>query len=186
MMANNSFLEYLDKEMTIMGILSTFCVASVALVLDRIGGAEPTKNTLFSQIWCKEHSYVLLGTALTAAAGALFYMQRSAIAWYYGQITLSIESPKLNGISTDEWYRDADSWATWIPYQSAFTSLCIGAGFFLLALLQVSGTLMVPVWVVWSVLVVSVVVQAVRLKIYQRHKYDDDPIGMVFPLFRSR
>jgi hypothetical protein len=185
-MASNSFLEYLDKEMTIMGILSTFCIGSVALVLDRIGGAEPAKNTLFCRLWSQEHTYVILVAVFTAVAGALFYMQRSALAWYYGQITLSIESPKLNGISTDEWYRDADSWATWIPYQSAFTSLSIGAGFFLLALLEVSHTLMVPAWVVWCLAIVSVVFQTIRLTIYQRHKYDDDPIGIVFPMFRRR
>lgn len=51
-MANtaSSYLEYLDKEMTIMGILSTFCVAVVALVLDRVGSADLSKQTVFS-LW---------------------------------------------------------------------------------------------------------------------------------------
>src|SRR5262245_45379342 len=36
----NAYLAYLDKEMTIMGILSTFCVAVIALMVDRVGSAE--------------------------------------------------------------------------------------------------------------------------------------------------
>jgi hypothetical protein len=41
-----SYLEYLDKEMTIMGILSTFCVAAAFLVIDRVCGAD--KSSTFS------------------------------------------------------------------------------------------------------------------------------------------
>jgi hypothetical protein len=40
--ATKACLEYLDKEMTIMGILSTFCFAAAALVIDRAASADKT------------------------------------------------------------------------------------------------------------------------------------------------
>ena len=116
--------------MTIMGILSTFCIAAVALVLDRIGSADLEKKTLFALLWRDQRLFVLLGSSCVALAAALFYQQRSALAWFYGQISLSIESPSINGIETDDWYKDADSWATWTPYQSAFTALTVGITFY--------------------------------------------------------
>jgi len=126
----SKYLDYLDKEMTIMGILSTFCIAAVALVLDRIGSADLEKKTLFALLWRDQRLFVLLGSSCVALAAALFYQQRSALAWFYGQISLSIESPSINGIETDDWYKDADSWATWTPYQSAFTALTVGITFY--------------------------------------------------------
>jgi hypothetical protein len=180
----SKYLEYLDKEMTIMGILSTFCLAAVALVLDRVGGAEPQKKTLFDQLWRQEHGYVLLGSVFTAVAGAMFYKQRSALAWFYGQITLSIESPALNNIPTEDWYRDADSWATWIPYQIAFTALTIGGIFYLIAFSEVAGIVRTPASLLWVLIGSLVVIQTIRMAIYYRHKYEDDPIGIVFPILR--
>ena len=184
MAEKSTYLEYLDKEMTIMGILSTFCVAVVALVLDRVGGAESGKDTLFLHLWKQEHAYVLMGSIGVAVAALFFYAQRSTLAWFYGQITLSIESPKINGISTEEWYRDADSWATWTSYQCGFTALTIGAAFYLIALLDTIGSFQVPVW--WLVVLLggAIVIQTIRMVIFHRHKYDDDPIGVVFPILR--
>ena len=169
-----------------MGILSTFCLAAVALVLDRVCGAEPSKKSLFVALWSQEYVYVLLGSVFTAVAGALFYVQRSALAWFYGQIALSIEYPALNKRSTKEWYRDADSWATWIPYQSAFTALTFGGVFYLMALLRVSGLLKSPAWLLWILALAVVVIQTIRMAIYNHYKFEDDPIGIVFPIFRRR
>ena len=179
-----TYLEYLDKEMTIMGILSTFCIAVVALVLDRIAGAE--KKSLFLDILHEERTYVLLGSVSFAAGAAFFYKQRSALAWFYGQIALSMEEKSINKIATAQWYKDADSWATWIPYQSAFTAVSFGAGFYLIALLEASGALQVPNWLTWAAAVIVLVTQTVRLSIFWRHKYEDDPIGRVFPLLKRQ
>jgi hypothetical protein len=98
-MANdaNNYLQYLDKEMTIMGILSTFCVAVVALVLDRVGSAEPSKQTFFYFLWKNQSFYIVLGSSCIALAAALFYQQRSALAWFYGQISLSIKVQQSTG-----------------------------------------------------------------------------------------
>ena len=76
----NSFLEYLDKEMTIMGILSTFSVAAAALFLNAIGSVELNKKTLFSLLWLREPWCVLMGSAWILTAAGLFYSQRSTLA----------------------------------------------------------------------------------------------------------
>ncbi len=74
-MANdaNNYLQYLDKEMTIMGILSTFCVAVVALVLDRVGSTDSSKQTIFYLLWKDQSSYIVLGSSRVALAAALVY-----------------------------------------------------------------------------------------------------------------
>ena len=79
MATESKYLEYLDKEMAIMGILSTFCAAVVALVLDRICGAELDKKSLFVRLWREDSTFVILRLVSTGIAGALFYKQRSAL-----------------------------------------------------------------------------------------------------------
>ncbi len=186
MATDTNYLVYLDKEMTIMGILSTFCVAVVALVLDRTCGAEPSKQTVFSVLWSQERLYVLLGSIFFGLGASLFYMQRSALAWFYGQIALSMDMPAIGGRSVQEWHEDADSWATWNPYQGAFTAVGIGSSMYLVALLEGSGTLHISTWLVWAGVAVTLIVQSVRMAIFRRYKYDDDPIGKVIPLMKRR
>ncbi len=184
--AESKYLEYLDKEMTIMGILSTFCAAVLALVLDRICGADPAKDSVFLRLWLEDRTFVLLGVVFTGIAGALFYKQRSALAWFYGQISLSLECPAINETSTEDWYRDADSWATWIPYQSAFTALMLAALFFFCALLSAAQGPRLAAPFVYAVAAVLAIAQSVRMSIYYKYKYEDDPIGEVFPALRKR
>ena len=169
-----------------MGILSTFCVAVVALVLDRVCGAEPDKKSLFLTLWRSQASYVLLGSVFTAGAGALFYIQRSAPAWFYGQIALSIEIPNFNKVSTKKWYEEADSWATWIPYQAAFTALALGVTFYLLALLGGAGLFVMPTSGLSALVGIAVAVQAIRFAIYRHFRFEEDPIGKALPIFRRR
>jgi len=62
-----AYLEYLDKEMTIMGILSTFCVAAAALLIDPVGSAE--HNTFFGGLAQSHIVQVLIGSGLLMLAG---------------------------------------------------------------------------------------------------------------------
>jgi hypothetical protein len=178
------YLEYLNKEMTIMGILSTFCVAVVALALDRVCGAD--KSTFFFRILSRASGYLWLGSASFSIAAALFYMQRSALAWFYGQIALSMDSPSTYATSTEDLDRDADSWATWTPYQSAFTAVAIGVVFYVVVVLRTSDIWTVPAWLTAALVIGSVSIQAVRMAIFRRHRYEDDPVGKVFPFLRRR
>lgn len=186
-MANesNNYLQYLDKEMTIMGILSTFCVAAIALVLDRVGSAEPQKQTFFYCLWKNQSHNIILGSSCIALSAVFFYLQRSALAWFYGQISLSIDSPDVNGIDTKEWYKDADSWATWVPYQNAFAALTIGIAFYGYGLTTAASLSSIPVWLLWVTIGVGVPIHVGRMLILRHYKYEDDPIDRFFAGFKS-
>ena len=74
---SNKYLDYLDKEMTVMGILSTFSVAVVALVLDRVGSAEANKGSFFYLLWhglechAGQAGYILIGSFSVSLAALL-------------------------------------------------------------------------------------------------------------------
>ncbi|HEV3100507.1 MAG TPA: hypothetical protein VGY75_12405 [Candidatus Udaeobacter sp.] len=115
----DGYLGYLSKEMNIMGILSTFCVAVPALVLERLASAA--KDTDLATIWTSGKTYFWIASALLLVSASLFYKQRSLLAFYYGRIALG--EPPLPHVSVPDyktWTDWADSWTTWIPYHAAF------------------------------------------------------------------
>src|SRR4051812_24717195 len=102
------YLDYLDKEMTIMGILSTFCVIVSGGALDRIAGSD---KAYFKDVWNNGSPYILLGSVFALLAALFFYLQRSLLAWYYGQISLCVakgheeqDSPKPRKKRSEEEY----------------------------------------------------------------------------------
>jgi len=115
------YLDYLDKEMNIMGILSAFCVATVAFTLRELLEAEP--NRPLEQIWEYSGWFV---SALILGAAAWFYRQRSDLAWYYGQISLTRAASEVTKTELFDWLKDADSWTTWISYRCGFFLLWPG------------------------------------------------------------
>jgi hypothetical protein len=134
-MVNSSpFLNYLDKEMTIMGILSAFCIAAPAGVLATVFGKD---NTVTSALWNHTAPFILLGSVSCIVAALLFYKQRSDLAWNYGQICL-IQSRCNDTSSWDkeitEWLSGADGWATWWSYSCAFAFLTAGFVNYILAI----------------------------------------------------
>jgi hypothetical protein len=118
------YLDYLDKEMNIMGILSAFCVATVAFTLRELLEAEP--NRPLEQIWEYSGWFVIIGSALILGAAAWFYRQRSDLAWYYGQISLTRAASEVTKTELFDWLKDADSWTTWISYRCGFFLLWPG------------------------------------------------------------
>jgi hypothetical protein len=74
------YLDYLSLEMSIMGILSTFCVATVALAVDRVGNVDLAKPTLLQQLVVYNSPYFLAGSAWLLVAALGFYRQRSKLA----------------------------------------------------------------------------------------------------------
>jgi hypothetical protein len=121
--------------MTIMGILSTFCVIVSGGALDRITG-NPS-NKYFAQIWACGKPYIILGSIFALLAALFFYLQRSLLAWYFGQISLCVAKGNEKGenknrkeknedeYGINDWYADADSWPTWIRYNAAFGFLML-------------------------------------------------------------
>ena len=123
------YLDYLDKEMTIMGLLSAFSVAVPALVVKEVGGAAAG---WLRDLWTGSSVYLLLGCAALIMGAFFFYRQRSLLAWYYGQLCLVAERKENDG-RRQLWLENADSWETWIYYRWAFLSLYLGFALFVLS-----------------------------------------------------
>lgn len=175
------YLDYLDKEMNIMGILSAFCVATVAFSLKELleanGNSAPTLQT----IWINGAWYILIGSALILGAAACFYVQRSNLAWNYGQISLTLAAPTVTGLALYDWLRDADGWDTWIPYRCGFFFLWPGlAGYGVAALgfkcSWISNPKASTIYIAIVVLLLAACWRCAR--ILAAHPYDDDPLTL--------
>jgi hypothetical protein len=151
---NQKYLDYLDKEMTIMGILSTFTVAIVALFLQQIGSAEEAKRTLLYFLWQEERWYIILGSVSILLAATLFYLQRADLAWHYGRLARAADETNnpTNGV---EFLKEADSWATWIPYVWGFKFLWIGLNLYLWAFATIDTSIPQQWW--WMPFVVVII-----------------------------
>jgi hypothetical protein len=119
--------------MNIMGILSVFCVLTVAGVANAFKDAKIGGDSVASIFWTHGSAYFVSGCFCVLLAGLFFYRQRSLLAWYYGQICLS-EISGQNG-PLEEWLSDADGWTTWRWYQVAFATLVAGFAEFCLGIL---------------------------------------------------
>jgi|SRR5208282_1065974 len=126
------YLEYLDKEMTIMGILSAVAIAAPAGVLNVLLG---DKNTFKDQLLAAGPFFVILGSVSCVLAALAFYGQRSRLAWHYGQICLAESlDDSASGLAESEKYMlGADSWETWVRYQWGFTTLVTGFAYYIAA-----------------------------------------------------
>ncbi len=127
------YMDYLDKEMTIMGVLSAFCVLVAGGVLDRTAGAA--RDTALFDLWRTAQTFLLVGSLLLILAALMFYAQRSHLAWYLGEISLALARGKDPG----DLLQNADSWATWIRYRVAFALLGVGLVEYILAYLKYVG-----------------------------------------------
>jgi len=130
-MQADPYLEYLDKEMTIMGILSAFAVACPAAVLNAL--SETKASRWADAIGAAGWPLMYAGSLALLLAALLFYQQRSRLAYYYGQVAL--EQARSNEGLVKEHMTEADSWETWVPYHGAFAWLLAGTGEYALAVL---------------------------------------------------
>lgn len=170
------YLDYLDKEMTIMGILSAFSVAASGLVIERATAAA--KDTQLAQLWGSSRLYLVLGSGYLILAALFFYRQRSLLAFYYGQICLSMSPYRDEVQTTYGGLRDADSWATWLYYRWGFAFVTLG---FLEYGIAFARTL-VPVVAartefvtIYGPAVVVVAAFAVHAIVLSRYRYSESP-----------
>lgn len=120
------YCDYLDKEMTIMGLLTAFSVAVPAVVLDRLAGAKQPDQQVLATLWHTEQTALAAGSLAFFLAALAFYLQRSHLAFYYGQLRLSLTAVRYKGITSKSLLEEADSWSTWVRYNSAFALLIVG------------------------------------------------------------
>ncbi len=59
-------------------------------------------------------------------AALFFYRQRSLLAYYIGQLRLSQTVAHYDGVTAKALLEDADSWATWVWYQTGFVLMTLG------------------------------------------------------------
>lgn len=81
-------LDYLDKEGTVMGLLSAFCVAAALLMLDRTLGAKPTESAYLGGVWTAGSWYVIITAASLLFGALMFYLQRSKMLWVLGRLAI--------------------------------------------------------------------------------------------------
>lgn len=169
------YLDYLDKEMNIMGILSAFCVAAAAFALKEV--LEAQNSTLLAQVWKSGAWQILIGSVLVLGAAVGFYVERSTLAWCYGQISLTLVAPEITGQELYLWLREADSWGTWIAYRVAFFFLWPGlAGYCIAATSAKSMSLTNDfALTLYTGMVVMSLLSSWRVAcIVKAHSYDDD------------
>jgi purine-cytosine permease-like protein len=126
------YLDYLDKEMTIMGILSTFCIASLGISIDRLVfyHSKPSAFVYWNQV----NLYCILAMTGLLIAALFFYRQRSSLAYFHGQISLSLT--KDDDDSIESHLNEVDGWSMWNYYKAAWWALIIAFSQFGLMLLS--------------------------------------------------
>lgn len=166
------YLEYLDKEMTIMGILSAVPLAAAGGALSLVLG----KDGSGPEIWKRGHWAIVIGSTLCVAAAGLFYKQRSLLAWFYGQLCLA----PLRGedLLIMDLLDGVDAWSSWIYYSWGFDLLV--AGF-----VEYAGASVASLWlpsnkvILWSLRLIPLTVLLATV-LLQRHVLtnyaeNDDP-----------
>jgi len=138
-MKTDNYLDYLDKEMNIMGVLSAFCLAVPSLFVERIVSADEKSiaHDFLVKLWGNGWLFLVVTIGMSFFGAAYFYKQRSRLAWYYGQIALKTALTNYTSHDLDTWLKKADNWETWIPYHWAKTAMYFATASFILAILSV-------------------------------------------------
>jgi hypothetical protein len=169
------FLEYLDKEMTIMGLLSAFSIAVASFTTERIVSSE---KGFLSDLWRFGQGHVIVGSTAAVLGALYFYLQRSHLAWYYGEIALA----QSKGESESKWMKTllkwVHGWDTWVRYQTGFGMLTVAFASYGYAVASTLHPLIATVsltWSLWIPLVLALCVMAVRWRILISFAYEDHP-----------
>jgi hypothetical protein len=183
--ATKVFLDYLDKEMTIMGILSTFCIAAAALVVDRAASAD--KASFFKDLMTDHPVQVFIGSALLIAAGLCFYLQRSRLAHFYGSTCISLAAPSATEWSTKRWLVESYTWAAWIRYRVGFLFLVLTSLVYSYIIYQEIYPKLPYHWII-EIVVLGIISACILLQIVVllTHRYSNHPYrDFSFRRFRS-
>ena len=125
------YLDYIDKEMTFCGIITTFSLACVLFMTDKL----LSKPEASIGINFKSFYFIAVLIALTVSAFLLF-LQRSRLANRYGQISLETAQPDFTGKTIAKWLEEVDAWKFWYPYLYAITLIkCAFIEIFILLLI---------------------------------------------------
>jgi hypothetical protein len=123
----SNYVTYLLNEMTIMGILSTFCVVVIGGFITVFSNVSKDSALWLRDFWREEGAFVLFGLTAVLIAAFLFYRQRSILSYYVGQIYLSVYDSAIADGSAHELHERANNWITWRFYRLAFLCLFTAA-----------------------------------------------------------
>jgi len=145
------YLDYLKLEMSIMGILSTFAIAAVALALREVFSKDLSES-VSTALWCGGVGwFIVFGTVLLLLAAILFYEQRSTLAWHSGRIIFALAHG--DWVEARGTIDEANSWTTWRWYFWGWHAALWGLFEFLAALVGIfAGS--VPFAIQFSALIV--------------------------------
>jgi multisubunit Na+/H+ antiporter MnhB subunit len=179
-----TYLDYLDKEMTIMGILSTFCILTMGFVAEKL--FFPDKESAY-KFWQTVNILCMLGLSGLLFAALAFYRQRSLLAWFYGQ--LSLYKAKGDDAEVKKLLDESDSWYHWKWYQTGFGSLAFA--FFELGAVGLSGVhpfvAKCEPYIAIGILLVCGIGTAFFVIAYDRYPYEEKPLTKLWrAIFRLK
>jgi hypothetical protein len=180
------YLKYLDKEMTIMGILSAFAVIAPSVILDRTFGASSLAGG--ASLWSSQPGLISLASAMMFLAALFFYRQRSDLALTYGQIAISLTPSAYDSPTTGELVHDSDRWSAWKQYFRGFGFVALAFACYVQALVAYEGWLTVA----GSRWITLLLFGSIALWFFYRqrlfHRYDNEynPWECHWQAFRAR
>lgn len=173
-----------------MGILSGFSIAVASVVTERIVNAQG--DGFLHRMWISERAHVIAGAATALLAGYFFYLQRSQLAWLYGQIALAQardlpSSKHANGV--DDWLIEADGWASWQRYQAGFVALMFSVACYAYAILGSMNTSVrevSPWWSLWLPFIITALIVALRWRLFYTYSQTDNPYAACWQAIHDR
>ncbi|MBB5397184.1 hypothetical protein [Mucilaginibacter sp. AK015] len=138
------YLEYLEKEITFTGIITTFTVASLLFIVDK----QFSTDSKLRLIETTPGLFILAMLFLSIAA-LLLLIHRQKLSFHYGMICLEIYSTGRTNKRIDEWLDDIDSWIFWRNHLAAIGFMLSAYG--LLATLFLISLYPHTVWATWIV-----------------------------------
>jgi len=177
-MSDNSvgdYCDYLDKEMTIMGLLTAFAVAVPALVLDHVAGAKESEQPTLYCMWQTEQVMLAAGSLGFFLSALCFYLQRSALAYYYGQLRLSLTEARDEKFPTKRILERADSWSAWLSYNAAFALLILAFALYGMALFTPNLATQHPVPLIAAPTLLTLLYIALNASVKKNYRDEDGP-----------
>ena len=182
----SDYCDYLDKEMTIMGLLTAFAVAVPALVLDHVAGAKPSEQPTMHEMWQTEQVVLAAGSLLFFSSALCFYLQRSALAYYLGQMRLSLTAAYYQTSPTQHWLERADYWSAWLSYNVAFALLILGFVLYGFALFAPNLATQRPLTLIAALALPALIYIVVNHYVKTTYRDEDHPWRSFFSALRHK
>jgi hypothetical protein len=122
-----------------------------------------------------DRALLLAGSVALILAALGFYLQRSHLAYYYGQLRFSKTPAAYASMPTKALLEEADSWATWTRYTTAFVVQSLGFLYYGVALLAPHLSAMHPIPLIVAPAVPGILFIAVNVFVKNKYEYSDTP-----------